>query len=92
MALNYYNRQLKRLSQRLGFEGSLSSYTSRHSWATAARNHRIPITVISAGMGHTSEHTTRIYLSSLESSVIDWRQPEDPVGAEPDMTQRAGFD
>ena len=71
VALNYYNRQLKRLSQRLGFEGSLSSYTSRHSWATAARNHRIPITVISAGMGHTSEHTTRIYLSSLESSVID---------------------
>lgn len=71
VALNYYNRQLKRLSQRLGFEDSLSSYTSRHSWATAARNHRIPITVISAGMGHTSEHTTRIYLSSLESSVID---------------------
>ena len=71
VALNYYNRLLKRLSQRLGFEGNLSSYTSRHSWATAARNHRVPITVISAGMGHTSERTTRIYLSSLESSVID---------------------
>ena len=46
VALNYYNRLLKRLSQRLGFEGNLSSYTSRHSWATAARNHRVPITVI----------------------------------------------
>lgn len=71
VALNYYNRLLKRLSQRLGLEGGLSSYTSRHSWATAARNHRVPITVISAGMGHTSERTTQIYLSSLESSVID---------------------
>ena len=71
IALNYYNRQLKRLSQLLGLEEGLSSYASRHSWATAARNHRVPITVISAGMGHTSERTTRIYLSSLESSVID---------------------
>ena len=71
VALNYYNRLLKRLSQLLGLEGGLSSYTSRHSWATAARNHRVPITVISAGMGHTSERTTRIYLASLESSVVD---------------------
>lgn len=71
IALNYYNRQLKRLSQLLGLEEGLSSYASRHSWATAARNRRVPITVINAGMGHTSERTTRIYLSSLESSVID---------------------
>lgn len=71
VALNYYNRLLKRLSLLLGLEDGLSSYASRHSWATAARNHRVPITVISAGMGHTSERTTRIYLSSLESSVID---------------------
>lgn len=71
VALNYYNRLLKRLSQLLGLEGGLSSYTSRHSWATAARNHHVPITVISAGMGHTSERTTRIYLASLESSVVD---------------------
>lgn len=70
-ALNYYNRQLKRLSALLGLDCSLSSYTARHSWATAARNHDIPISVISAGMGHTSERTTQIYLSLLENSVID---------------------
>ena len=44
---------------------------ARHSWATAARNHNVPISVISAGMGHTTEKTTQIYLASLESSVID---------------------
>lgn len=71
VALNYYNRQLKRLSHMLGLEGGLSSYTSRHSWATAARNHKVPLQVISAGMGHTSERTTQIYLSALETSIID---------------------
>lgn len=45
--------------------------TSRHSWATAARNHDIPLSVISAGMGHTSEKTTRIYLDSLNNTIID---------------------
>jgi len=47
------------------------TYTSRHTWATAARNHNIPLSVISAGMGHASEKTTQIYLASLENSVID---------------------
>lgn len=71
VALNYYNRLLKKLSALLGLDDGLSSYTSRHSWATAARNHNVPLPIISAGMGHTSEHTTRIYLSALETSVID---------------------
>lgn len=71
VALNYYNRQLKRLAALVELETGLSSYTSRHSWATAARNHEVPLPVISAGLGHTSEHTTRIYLDCLESSVID---------------------
>ena len=71
VALNYYNRLLKKLASLLGLDSGLSSYTSRHSWATAARNHNVPLSVISAGMGHTSERTTQIYLSALETSVID---------------------
>ena len=71
VALNYYNRLLKKLASLLGLDSGLSSYTSRHSWATAARNHNVPLPVISAGMGHTSERTTQIYLSALETSVID---------------------
>lgn len=71
IGLNYYNRLLKKLSALLGLEWGLSSYTSRHSWATAARDHNVPLPVISAGMGHTSEHTTEIYLKTLENSVID---------------------
>ena len=69
--LRTYNSRLLRLSGLLGLEYSLSSYTSRHSWATMARNHNVPLSVISAGMGHTSERTTQIYLTSLENSLID---------------------
>ena len=71
VALNTHNRLLGRLSEMLGCGCKLTSYTSRHSWATAARNHNIPISVISQGMGHTSEQTTQIYLTMLENSVID---------------------
>ena len=71
VALNTHNRLLGRLSEVLGCGCKLTSYTSRHSWATAARNHNVPISVISQGMGHTSEQTTQIYLTMLENSVID---------------------
>ena len=46
-------------------------YIARHSWATLARDCGTPLTVISAGMGHTSERTTRIYLAQLDHDVID---------------------
>ena len=70
-ALTYYNRLLKKLCTLAGIPQRLSFYTARHSWATAARNHQVPVSVISAGMGHTSERTTQIYLTMLENSVID---------------------
>ena len=71
VAINNHNRLLRRLSKMLPVGCKLTSYTSRHSWATAARNHNVPISVISAGMGHTLEQTTQIYLTMLENSVID---------------------
>ena len=71
IALTYYNRLLKQLCNMANIPQRLSFYTARHSWATAARNHQVPVSVISAGMGHTSERTTQIYLTMLENSVID---------------------
>lgn len=71
IALNVYNRSLGVLSKMLNCDCKLTSYTSRHSWATAARNRNIPISVISQGMGHSSEQTTQIYLAMIENSVID---------------------
>ena len=34
-------------------------------------NKHIPVSVISEGMGHNSEMTTRIYLASMDKTVID---------------------
>lgn len=70
-ALGYHNRKLKKLGKLTGENLRLSSYTARHSWATVARNHNVPLSIISAGMGHTSEKTTLIYLESVENSLID---------------------
>ena len=69
--LRLYDARLVKLSKLMGLERHLSSYTARHSWATMARNRNVPISVISAGMGHSSERTTQIYLTSLENTLID---------------------
>lgn len=49
----------------------LTLYVARHSWASIAKSRRIPLSVISESMGHDNEKTTRIYLASLDKSVID---------------------
>ena len=69
--LRYYNSLLKRLAAISGINCRLTSYTARHSWATAARAHGVSLSVISAAMGHTSEKTTAIYLAAIDSSTID---------------------
>ena len=69
--LRNHNKRLKRISEMLGLEKPLSSYVSRHTWATLALRKGIPIEVISEGMGHDNENTTRIYLASLGQSVVD---------------------
>ena len=46
-------------------------YVARHAWASIARSKNIPLSVISEGMGHYSENTTRIYLASLDTAVVD---------------------
>lgn len=70
-AVNIYNANLKKLSLYAGLEVPLTSYVARHSWATIAHNNNIPISVISAALGHTSEQTTQIYLASIDNSKID---------------------
>lgn len=49
----------------------LTTYVSRHAWATIAKNKNISINVISDALGHDSISTTQIYLASIDASVID---------------------
>jgi integrase len=69
--LRNYNKRLKRISDILGLEKSLSSYVTRHSWATIAFRKNVSVEIISESMGHENESTTRIYLASLGQSVVD---------------------
>ena len=65
------NHNLKLIALRLGIDILLTMYVARHSWASAAQSKGIPLSVISKGMGHDSEKTTRIYLASLDTTLID---------------------
>lgn len=65
------NKYLKDVARLANIGIPLTMYVSRHSWASAAKNKNIPVSVISEGMGHDSEMTTQIYLASLDCSVID---------------------
>ena len=62
---------LRKLGGRMGIKGKLTLYVARHSWASAARDNHVSISVISEALGHHSETTTLIYLRSIKSSEVD---------------------
>lgn len=68
---NFVNRQLKTVGRIMKLPLALTMYVSRHTWASVAKVKKIPTTVISEGLGHDSELTTRIYLASLDNGVVD---------------------
>jgi integrase len=69
--LRNYNLRLRRISAMLNLRNPLTSYVARHTWATMALHEGLPVKIISEGMGHESENTTRIYLAALDQSVLD---------------------
>ena len=70
-ALHRMNVQLKKIGKLVNCPIPLTTYTARHCWASAAYRLNIPTPSISQALGHDSEKTTRIYLSSLDNQVID---------------------
>ena len=65
-----FNAGLKRLAQTLGVTVHISSYTFRHSWATNALRHHVPVEVISSALGHSDIRTTQIYLKGFDAVEI----------------------
>ncbi len=68
---HFVNCKLKYIGDMVGLSMPLTMYVARHSWASIARSKNIPISVISEGMGHDSERTTMIYLTSLDTHLVD---------------------
>ena len=70
-ALHRVNTLLKKIGEMLDLPIPLTMYVARHSWASIAKNHNVPVSVISEGRGHDTENTTQIYLASLDTAVVD---------------------
>jgi integrase len=66
-----YNKKLKELAKECGIEQNLTSYVSRHTFATEALTKQIPLAAISAMLGHSSLKTTEVYLKGLSSNALD---------------------
>ena len=70
-ARKVYNKGLKQIATKCNIEQRVTSYVSRHSFATQAMLQDVPLLAISAMLGHNRLTTTQIYLKSLPSEVLD---------------------
>ncbi len=69
--LRRMNLHLKQIGDHYSLEIKLTSYVSRHSWATILKRRGIPTGIISEGLGHSSESVTQVYLDSFENKTLD---------------------
>lgn len=70
-ALRRINNALKNIADMVKLQIPLTTYVSRHAWATIAKSKNVPVNVISDALGHDSIVTTQIYLASIDSATID---------------------
>lgn len=70
-ALRRINKTLKIIAGMIKLPVTLTTYVSRHAWATIAKSKNVPVSVISDALGHDSIATTQIYLASIDASTID---------------------
>ncbi len=70
-ALHSVNKSLKTIAEMAKLPVRLTTYVTRHTWATIAKSKNVPVSVISDALGHDSIATTQIYLASFDVSVID---------------------
>ncbi|MCF8458192.1 MAG: site-specific integrase [Bacteroidales bacterium] len=69
--LKTYNKYLKTLGIESKIDSKLTSYVSRHSWASIANFAGTQLGVISQGLGHSDLKTTQTYLAEFDNSDID---------------------
>lgn len=65
------NLELKEIAKMVGIRDDITTYVSRHSWATIMKYEGVSIEVIQEGMGHSDSATTQIYLKDFEHNVVD---------------------
>lgn len=67
----WYNHKLNKIAKMANIDANLTSYVSRHSWASIANFSGVSIGIISQGLGHEDIKTTQTYLADFEHTEID---------------------
>lgn len=70
-ALRKLNHDLKQLAVYCGIKPQISSYTSRHTWATLAKYCHFSEQLICDALGHSSTKVTETYLKSFKNEELD---------------------
>lgn len=70
------NKYVRQVANAVGITERISSYTSRHSWATIAKNSGVSTEFIKEALGHSSVAVTALYLGSFEEDTRK-KQSED---------------
>jgi len=60
------NEHMRKISQKIGIDKNITTYTARHSFSTILKRSGAPIEFISESLGHTDLKTTENYLDSFE--------------------------
>ena len=55
----------------LKIDAKLTSYVSRHSYATIGKKMGVSMAALSESLGHAELKTTQIYLDSFENDYLD---------------------
>lgn len=69
--LKKFNKDLKRIAELCKIDTKITSYVSRHSFATNLKQKGVSTDIISEAMGHQTLTVTQAYLKELENDVID---------------------
>jgi len=64
------NQDLQKIGKTLELDVKLTTYVARHTFATVLKKEGIPVSVIGQALGHEDEKTTRIYLDSFGSDIM----------------------
>ncbi|MEM9884354.1 MAG: site-specific integrase [Bacteroidota bacterium] len=66
-----FNQDLKKIAQLSGINTNLTSYVSRHSWASIAKFSGVAPAVIGESLGHSDLKTTETYLANFDHDILD---------------------
>ena len=67
----YFNKSLKKIAKLCRIEVSLTTYVTRHTWASMAKFAGIAPAIIGESLGHSDLKTTQTYLANFDNKALD---------------------